>query len=185
VFQIFLGLLHRPQSDGEMIAMDLNEAHRHIIGLPSLLGNPYYPDVNNLDYYPPIPFAVRAYAASFCQCFTELTHSKSWWMFNGWTAASGSQLAAHKAIRTSYFALNFLRKYIQLNPHSHANVHLAGILFNAILEVVGLPSLDIDFADEKWAYYTLKAVDGDMELLLERVLEKLVVVLAPLAEGRP
>ena len=48
------------------------------------------------------------------------------------------------------------------------------------MEAVALPSLNIDFADEMRAYYTLKAVDGDIEPLLRKVLNELVFVLRQL-----
>jgi hypothetical protein len=56
-------------------------------------------------------------------------------------------------------------------------VEFGGILFNAILELVGLPCLDIDFGSEKWAPATLKAVNGDLDPLLKGVLEELVIAL--------
>jgi hypothetical protein len=141
--------------------------------------NPYDPREKHTDAFPVVPLPIQAYALLFYQCFTNLTHSQSAWKSNlmSWAASSGSQLAAHKAIQTSYFAVDFLRKYIQINPYAQGTVTLARILFNAVFEVVGLPTLNIDFADEIWAYYTLKAVDGDMEPLLDKVLEELLVAL--------
>lgn len=95
----------------------------------------------------------------------------------GWVTSSGLQLSVHKSVQTSFFAVDFLRRYIQINPYEKGNVIVATILFNAVLEVVGLPTLNIDFADKTWAFYTLKAVDGDMEPLLVKVLEELIVTL--------
>jgi len=83
-------------------------------------------------------------------------------------------------VQTSYFAVDFLRRYIQINPYEKGNVIVAGILFNTMLEVVGLPTLNIDFTDKMWVYYTLKAVDEDMEPLLNKVLEELMIVLRQL-----
>lgn len=103
------------QSDSVSLILDISEAHRLIIGLPSLFGDPYSPKANDMDFFPAIPFAVQAYGASFCHCFTDLTHSKSWWMSIVWTAVSGTRLAGHKTIRVTFFALDFLRKYIQPN----------------------------------------------------------------------
>ena len=85
------------------------------------------------------------------ESFIELTHTSgsSWASLKRWartTTTSGRrQLAVHKTVHTAYFALNYLPKYIQLHPFTLRSVSVAGILFNAIMEVVALPSLNIDF----------------------------------------
>jgi hypothetical protein len=73
-------------------------------------------------------------------------------------------------------AIDAVQKYIRLSPFEKGNVQFAGIVFNAVLEVVGLPSLNIDFGSEEWAGFTLKAVDGDLEPLLGKVLDKLTAL---------
>ncbi len=173
-------------SESSLLDLNLSEAHRHVIGLPSIFGDPDYPQSNHWEFHPTISFPIRSYARSFCHCFIELTHTSgsSWASLKRWartTMTSGRrQLAVHKTVHTTYFALDYLRKYIQLHPFTHRTVNVAGILFNAIMEAVGLPSLNIDFADEMWAYYTMKAVDGDIEPLLRKVFDELVSVLEQL-----
>ena len=154
--------------------------------MPSIFGDPDYPQSNHWEFDPTVSFPILSYARSFCHCFIELTHTSgsSWASLKRWartTTTSGRrQLAVHKTVHTAYFALDYLPKYIQLHPFTHRTVNVAGILFNAIMEAVGLPSLNIDFGDEMWAYYTMKAVDGDIEPLLRKVLDELVSVLEQL-----
>jgi hypothetical protein len=51
------------------------------------------------------------------------------------------------------------------------------MLLDAVFEAVGLPSLNMDLGGEELAWYTLSAVDGDLEPLLGKVLERLVLTL--------
>lgn len=82
--------------------------------------------------------------------------------------------AAYDSIRTVYFGLDTLRKYIRLSPFTNNNIPLAAVLFNVVLEFVDLPCLNIDFGGEEWAWYTLKAVEGDLNPILGKVMKLLV-----------
>jgi hypothetical protein len=66
---------------------------------------------------------------------------------------------------------------IRVNPHLTRSVDVASMLLDATFEAVGLPSLNMDLGGEELAWYTLNAVDGDLELLLGKVLERLVLTL--------
>lgn len=144
------------------------------------MGYPYYPPPSDYsETLPEIPTSIHTFAVRFSRCFSELTQSRqSWWNPTAWIPRPNS--AADKAIRTTLFALDSAVDYIRIRPYSQGSLQLAGILFNAVLEVAGLPSLNIDFGDETWAWYTLKAVDGNLEPLSSRVLDELVIAL-----GRP
>src|SRR5947207_4049333 len=142
----------------------------------SIFGHPYYPHVNTSDFMPQVPISIQHFEKRFNRCFTELTQSRQpWWKPSTWIPGSNS--AANRAIRTISFALDSSIDYIRFRPYSQGTIRFAGILFNAILEVAGLPSLNIQFGDEMWACYTLKAMDGNLEPLLDRVLDELVVAL--------
>ena len=139
----------------------------------SSFGPPYYP----LDFTPQVPVSIQNFEKHFSRCFTELIQlRRPWWKPTTWIPSPKS--AANQAIRTIFFALDSSINYIRLRPYSQGTIRFAGILFNAVLEDVGLPSLNIQFGNESWAWYTLKAVDNDLEPLLNRVLDELVFTLS-------
>jgi hypothetical protein len=152
---------------------EISEAHRYSIAMKSSFGPPYYP----IDFPPQVPISIQNFEKHFEHCFTELTQpQRPWWKPMTWIPTPES--AVNQAIRTIFFALNSSINYIRLRPYSQGTVRFAGILFNAILEHIGLPSLNIQFGDECWAWDTLKAVDNDLEPLLNRALDELVLSLS-------
>jgi hypothetical protein len=168
-----LSSLHEEQA---LESWEISEGHRHTIGMDSIFGPPYYHQANTPDFIPQIPISIENFAKLFNRGFTELTQlQRSWWKPITWIPSSNS--AAKQAIRTILFALDSSINYLRLRPYSQGTIRFAGILFNAVLEIVGLPSLNIQFGDETWAWYTLKAVDEDLEPLLNRVLDELVFTL--------
>jgi len=137
----------------------------------SIIGEPYYPHeiYDSDDFMRDWPFPIQEFTISFSHCFTNLTRFAL-----PVRGHSDANRAVYKTIRTVYLALNGLRMYIRMSPFTQNNIQLAGVLFNAILEVVGLPCLNIDFGSEEWAWYTLKAADGDLDSLLRKVLELMI-----------
>jgi hypothetical protein len=142
-----------------------------------MIGEPYHPRTDDDDFYPYIPEPVVHFSTSVGNCFKSLTFpTLSWWSFNLWSGY-GKRHGVRQTIKTAYFAIDTVRKYITMSPFEKGNVQFAAIIFNAVFEVVGLPSLNIDFKSQEWAGITLKAVDGNSQPLLEKVLEKLVYAL--------
>jgi hypothetical protein len=159
--------------------MALSHSHRNLIGISSDFPPPEFPHLRGRkpsDPIPYIPHPILEITESLTSCFTELTRAPSTtWSLVTWVTCRGNSV--HKTVRTVAFAIDQLRRYIRLSPFATGSVEFGGILFNAILELVGLPCLNIDFGSEKWAPATLKAVNGDLDPLLKGVLEELVVAL--------
>ena len=89
-------------------------------------------------------------------------------------------IAVHEIVQVIYSAVHSLREYIRLCPFDAGIVELGGIFFDVVLEMVGLPSLKIDFAADEWAKSTVTAISGDLQPLVYKVLDRLNTVL----EGR-
>jgi hypothetical protein len=178
-FEWLLEHFHKSPINNEIsLSSALAESHRHISGQYSLLGPPYYPQIDDDEFLTDIPRQLRHFAFPFTQCFIALTSpSQSWWEKIRTWIIPGTQVATHKAIQTTYFALDSMRSYIRQSPFESHNLVMGSVLFNAILEALGLPSLNINFGDERWASDTLRAMDGDLEPLLTGVLEVLLLQL--------
>lgn len=161
----------------------MNAVWRHprrlIIDLPSDL-NPnnlhseFCPEDLDCPAFFNIPVALYYFPAPLSRCLQELTNANSdaskllkWF-------SSPEKLAARKTIRTVYVALDQLRRYITAKPCQEGNYAVAEILFNAILEMSGLPCLSINFASERWVEYTQMALKGDLEPLMVVVLNELI-----------
>jgi hypothetical protein len=159
--------------------MALSHSHRNLIGLSSDFPPPEYPHLMSRkpgDLIPYLPHPILEITGSLTSCFDELTRASSrTWSPVTWVPSRGNSV--HKTVRTVGFAIDQLRRYIRLSPFATGSVEFGGILFNAILALVGLPYLNIDFGSEKWSPATLKAVNGDLDPLLKAVLEELVIAL--------
>lgn len=134
----------------------------------------------NLD--PLRPYPLQVFSRQFCQCLNQITRSRiSAWNLASWDIFS-RDVAVHKTVQVIYFAVHSLREYIRLCPFDAGIVEFSGIWFDVVLEMVGLPSLKIDFAADEWAKSTVIAISGDLQPLaiVYKVLDRLNTVL----EGR-
>jgi len=129
----------------------------------------------NLDILRPYPRQV--FSRQFCQCLNQITRSRiSAWNPASWDIFS-RDVAVHKTVQVIYFAVHSLREYIRLCPFDAGIVEFSGIWFDVVLEMVGLPSLKIDFAADEWAKSTVIAISGDLKPLVYKVLQRLITVL--------
>ena len=138
----------------------------------------------NLD--PLRPYPLQVFSRQFCQCLNQITRSRISAWNPAWNPASwdifSRDVAVHKTVQVIYFAVHSLREYIRLCPFDAGIVEFSGIWFDVVLEMVGLPSLKIDFAADEWAKSTVIAISGDLQPLaiVYKVLDRLNTVL----EGR-
>ena len=164
----FSSIIFRLHTDQNLSASIIDANHRRFIRTEDR------DFIETMDV-PPISDSLLKFQDRFNLCYRDLTQ-QSWRRPS--TSTHGPDLATNTAIRTISIALDLSTDYIRLSPYSQGTFRFAGSLFNAVLEVVGLPSLNVKFGDEAWAWYTFKALGGNMEPLLSRVLHELVFALA-------
>jgi hypothetical protein len=181
VFTAFVDLVHQATASKDNVfhVFLLNEAHRLILDRssdldPNNMHSENCGDDGNCAMFLDVGGSFGNFPKQLSVCLRELTRADP--QQGSWSPV---ELATRRTVHTVYVALDQLRRYISTKPYEEGgNYEIGGILFNAILEMSGLPCLPVDFAGDRWEGYTQLALDGDMGPLMVNVLNELIRGLA-------